>query len=347
NKLYPEIEFSHSNFDQYLQQLTADLPNDLTTVHGELRSQQTEGWYTLVNTASARVYLKQWNERVQTLLEKVAEPLATIAHHYGMDYPHHLFTYAWKTLMQNHPHDSICGCSVDDVHREMVTRFEKAYNVARHIIDESKQYLTAQMNTSEVEGIPFVVFNTSAENKTQTVKITVEIERRPFSEAYPNVLAEQLRAKTFPTFDVVNSKGESIAATITDGGVHFGYDLPKDRFRQPYMCRRAEVELHVQDLAGFSWETFSLVEAKEKRSESGIAKNETQLENDFVTVTIANDGAVTLFDKETNVTYSDLCVYENTGDIGNEYVYKQPEGEQTLTTKGLTASITLEENTSY
>ena len=31
--------------------------------------------------------------------------------------------------MQNHPHDSICGCSVDSVHREMIPRFEKADEV--------------------------------------------------------------------------------------------------------------------------------------------------------------------------------------------------------------------------
>ena len=27
--------------------------------------------------------------------------------------------------MKNHPHDSICGCSVDEVHREMEARLDK------------------------------------------------------------------------------------------------------------------------------------------------------------------------------------------------------------------------------
>ncbi|MGL4522676.1 MAG: alpha-mannosidase [Bacilli bacterium] len=347
-KLYPDVEFSHSNFDDYIAALQKDLPENLTTVHGELRSQQTEGWYTLVNTASARVYLKQWNERCQTMLEKVAEPLATMAHHYGMDYPHHQFTYAWKTLMQNHPHDSICGCSVDDVHREMVTRFEKAYNVARHIIDESKQYIEQKMKTTDEEGIPFVLFNPAADTKTQTVSVTVEIERRYFTEAYPNILAEALREKPFPTYKVVNKNGDEVAATIVDGGVHFGYDLPKDRFRQPYMAKRAEIEVHVENIEGFSWETLRLIETNEKRiSETFIAKNETHLENEHVALQIGEDGAVSLFDKATGVTYTDLCVYENTGDIGNEYVYKQPKGEVAITTKGLKADITLQQNSDY
>lgn len=56
------------------------------------------------------------------LFEKVAEPLAAIAAKEGMEYPQ-ICTSGWKLLMQNHPHDSICGCSVDDVHREMINPF--------------------------------------------------------------------------------------------------------------------------------------------------------------------------------------------------------------------------------
>ena len=80
---------------------------------------------------SARVYLKQANARVQTLLEKRAEPLATFAWMLGAPYPAEELRYAWKTLLQNHPHDSICGCSIDPVHEENMTRFARAEQVAR------------------------------------------------------------------------------------------------------------------------------------------------------------------------------------------------------------------------
>lgn len=79
SSLYPDVEFVHSNFDDFLKALEGSLPGDLVTVEGELRSQHTDGWGTLVNTASSRVYLKQLNQSGQTLLEKVAEPLAAFA----------------------------------------------------------------------------------------------------------------------------------------------------------------------------------------------------------------------------------------------------------------------------
>ena len=124
NKLYPNYEFVHSSFAEYLEAVQADLPEEIGQVTGELTSQETDGWFTLANTSSARVYLKQWNTKVSRQLENITEPLASMAFEVTGEYPHDQLDYAWKTLMQNHPHDSICGCSVDEVHREMLPRFE-------------------------------------------------------------------------------------------------------------------------------------------------------------------------------------------------------------------------------
>ena len=52
--LYPDVEFIHSNFDDYIEAVTKDVPEHLATIEGELRSQHTDGWGTLVNTASAQ-----------------------------------------------------------------------------------------------------------------------------------------------------------------------------------------------------------------------------------------------------------------------------------------------------
>ena len=162
-------------------------PSDLAIIKGELRSQKTDGWYTLVNTASSRIYLKQMNQRCQTLFEKVAEPLATIAYCHGKEYPHSIFVYGWKTLMQNHPHDSICGCSVDEVHREMVTRFEKAEQIGQYLIEESMNYLGSKMDTTSFpcngEGIyPFMVLNSTGWERSGVVTVELEVAKKYFKE---------------------------------------------------------------------------------------------------------------------------------------------------------------------
>ena len=51
---------------------------------------------------------------------------------------------------------------------------------------------------------------------------------------------------------LVNAQGEAIACTVEDLGLQFGYDLPDDRFRQPYMSRRVKLTFEASDIAGKS-----------------------------------------------------------------------------------------------
>lgn len=353
-KLYPDTEFIHSNFDDYLKAVREKLPQDLSSVKGELRSQRTDGWGTLVNTASARVYLKQMNQRGQTLLEKVAEPLASYASLLGKEYPHHLFTYAWKTLMQNHPHDSICGCSVDEVHREMVTRFEKSAHVAENIVDDSVRVIADAVDTTGFEQwgtdpLPLVVFNTTGWERSGTVSIELDAKRLYFREGYSlEETSRRMKEVDLSGRVLVNAQGQAVPCTVEDLGLQFGYDLPDDRFRQPYMCRRVRLTFEASEIPAMGLTAYAWVKSEVKPAETGsLISQANVLENDLIKVEIQADGSFSLTDKKNGQVYRDLGVYENTGDIGNEYMYKQPDGEVPLTTKGLTADITVLEDTPY
>ena len=63
------------------------------------------------------------------------EPLASYAHFcLGQEYPGGFLEYAWKLLLKNHPHDSICGCSTDRVHRQMEPRFDGVIETGERVI---------------------------------------------------------------------------------------------------------------------------------------------------------------------------------------------------------------------
>lgn len=328
-ELYPDMEFVHTDFDSYLAEMRAELPDDLTTVEGELKSQETEGWYTLANCASSRIYLKQWNTKVSRQLENVAEPLAAMAYDSKEAYPHETLRYAWKKYMQNHPHDSICGCSADDVHSGMMTRFKDAYEVGKFVADEAAKSLISNIDTSKFSEAskPFVVFNTAGSSKTGTVEIELEIDRVPFAKAWPPVGYRTLKEKGFPNFSVVNEANESVNFEIVKREVKFGYDLPKDKFRQPYMGSFVTVKLSLVDMAPMSWETFALVESPE----SGVpAKEMETFENEYLQVSFNPNGTLQILNKETNRRYDDLLVFENVGDVGNEYIFKQPDDTEAI-----------------
>lgn len=363
-ELYPDYEFIHSNYDDYVRAVHASLPESLSTIRGELRGQRTDGWFTLVNTASARVYIKQLNQRGQTMLEKVAEPLATFAHSAGRPYPHGLLNYAWRTLMQNHPHDSICGCSVDEVYHEMKTRFEKSKGVAASVIADSVAYLSEQIDTSgyasiSESAVPFVVYSTSGYGESSVVTMELELGRRYFyakAGETPDVTAGVVAEQTTSNGYLVSHTGERIAFTAVDKGVRFGYDLPSDRFRQPYFARVIAVTFEAASLPAMGYSTFAWVPAEAgadstadaAAAAASLITQPNTLENDALRVVIENDGSLTLHDKRSGETFTGLGYYENVGDIGNEYIFKQPNGDQAITTKGVpSASIELVEDTPY
>ncbi|MCZ1458318.1 alpha-mannosidase [Enterococcus faecium] len=334
NELFPDYEFIHSNFTDYLEAVQKDVPEDLGSVEGELTSQETDGWYTLANTASARVYLKQWNTKVQRQLENITEPLATMAYEVSGNYPHDQLDYAWKTLMQNHPHDSICGCSVDSVHREMISRFEKADEVGKYLAQDSLEQLTAAIDTTGFpkDSFPFVIVNTAGMDKTGEAEITIELERKRFAEGIPEQLYQELENLPKRKYHVETKSGATIPAILSEETVQFGYDLPKDRFRVPYMARMIKVTLPLENMPAFSWETFALVEgeAKAEEKETMIHQSGRIIENGPLHLTIEKNGTITMEDRKNKRKLNNLHIFEDIGDIGNEYIFKQPFCDQPI-----------------
>ena len=339
NELFPDVTFIHSSFDDYVQAVESALPEQLSTVTGELTSQETDGWYTLANTSSSRVYLKQAFQENSNLLEQVVEPLTIITG--GHNHKDQL-TYAWKTLLQNAPHDSICGCSIDEVHREMEVRFAKVNQVGNfvktNLLNEWKDKLATQKAQSEHL---FTVINTGLHDKVDTVSTIVDVAVCPFKELHPTEGFKKMAALTLTDYHVEDLDGHLVEAEIEDLGASFGYTLPKDKFRQPYIARQVRVTVPVH-LAALSWTTFQLLEGKAPHHD-GLFQNGV-IDTPFVTLSI--DDGLTLYDKTTNEAYEDFLRFEDRGDIGNEYIYFQPKGTEPIYAD-LTAYEVLENNARY
>ena len=98
---------------------------ELPRVQGELRDSYGYTW-TLQGTFATRAHEKRMNARVERLLVRDAEPWAALAARAPGSSRRHLLHAAWKSLLLCHPHDTLCGCSIDDVARAMEARLEDA-----------------------------------------------------------------------------------------------------------------------------------------------------------------------------------------------------------------------------
>ncbi len=95
---------------------------------GELRSAARANM--LMNVTSARIDIKAAAARAERVLERYAEPLAAL---HAAAWPERLLELAWRRVVDNSAHDSICGCSQDAVVDQVLTRFAEAEQIGRGI----------------------------------------------------------------------------------------------------------------------------------------------------------------------------------------------------------------------
>ena len=110
-----------------------------TKYNSELRDNSKT--FILPGTYSARTKLKQLN----TLCSYKLDLANKLQFNFGNTYEK-MIEYAYKLLLQNQAHDSICGCSTDEVHSENITRYNKILQIADTIIEEIR--LTQDKNIS-------------------------------------------------------------------------------------------------------------------------------------------------------------------------------------------------------
>ena len=112
----PNIEVRIASLEEY----EAQMAQPRGTIVGEMVSGRYRPILRGVN--STRVWIKQENVACERLLLERCEPFDALTGGAARDEVRSL----WRTLLQNHPHDSICGCSIDAVHDvDMAPRFAR------------------------------------------------------------------------------------------------------------------------------------------------------------------------------------------------------------------------------
>jgi alpha-mannosidase len=183
----------HSTLPAYIQRISdsiAQLETPIPTVRGELRACDRSP--LLPGVLSTRMWIKQRNHGSQILLEKWAEPFSVFAQNMirvepSLELPGvgasnrirnvaPIIRQAWRLLMENHPHDSICGCSIDQVHEEMQPRFDQVDQIGEEITLQALQAIALATDTRVQNAFSAVeVFNPSCAPRRDLVEVDLEV----------------------------------------------------------------------------------------------------------------------------------------------------------------------------
>lgn len=155
---------------------------ELPTVIGELRA--CKRMHLLPGVLSTRIWIKQRNHASENLLTKWVEPFSVFAAlavtnqrlSSNLRSPGPIVQFAWRLLMENHPHDSICGCSIDQVHDEMKVRFDQVDQIGEELAHQSLENLAANIRTDTANGqAAIVIFNPTAKPRSDIVNASVKL----------------------------------------------------------------------------------------------------------------------------------------------------------------------------
>jgi mannosylglycerate hydrolase len=235
NKALESNTVLHSTLPQYFASINSQIKEQeisLPTVTGELRSSKRH--HLLPGVLSTRMWMKQRNHACETLLEKWAEPFSTWADLFQNGYlrpqdqgeiptpdkrkggeifytpenmrlssPSQVLRQAWRLLMECHPHDSICGCSIDQVHTEMRPRFDQVEQIGNAFTQQSLESLVTQIDAQPPDQLhksdpvlAFIVFNPVSGPRTGIATVEVELPKEVMD------------------FEIINEAGETIEHSI-------------------------------------------------------------------------------------------------------------------------------------
>jgi alpha-mannosidase len=145
----PGTEFRIARYSDYVD---AAAPAATSVWTGELLGSRVQNILRGVN--SARLYLKVANERAERRL-LAAETLGALRTlRTGELFPISDFRLAWRQLLRCHPHDSICGCSCDEVHRDMLVRYEQLDRMVTQLERRALGASTGATRIAAVNNLP-------------------------------------------------------------------------------------------------------------------------------------------------------------------------------------------------
>jgi alpha-mannosidase len=200
---------------------------------GELRSGARAN--LLMGVTSARIDLKAACARAERSLERYAEPLQAL---YCDQWPERMLELAWRRVFENSAHDSICGCSTDEVSAQVLVRYAEAEQIARGLVEEAVDNIARFVERGSV-----AVVNPSPHRRTELVELpegVAQVTVPPLG--WTSVSAQNARAvgnellevnvRPDGTFDLLGGEGDlEGVGRLVDGrdvGDSYNYAPPED-----------------------------------------------------------------------------------------------------------------------
>ncbi|MBF6302771.1 hypothetical protein IU459_35345 [Nocardia amamiensis] len=288
-------------------------------IEGELRRGRRHDVFDGIG--STRTPLKAVNEQVESLLCGVAERLDALAMGVDGRSSRDSLRFAWGELLKNHAHDSICGCSVDTVHQDMIDRYQGVKRIAEAVTRDALERIShAVASPVAPQQVPIVVINLSAHPRTDVVEVDVlpdldaPLGERRFGWT-------QGASVDWAAYTLLDANQHSVPFTVSSAE----QIVVADTLNRRKELRQDHITFVATDVAPLGNATYQLVPTREiphyspAQHEPAVERTARGLRNAHLDVVVADSGTVSITHRGTGRTFAGLLELIDDGDAGDEY----------------------------
>jgi alpha-mannosidase len=294
----------------------------LPVIRGELRDSYGYTW-TLQGTFATRAHEKRMNARAERLLLREAEPWSALAAKPGKS-RRPLLDAAWHTLLEAHPHDTLCGCSIDAVASAMELRIQSATTQAKGIRDDAISDLIGHdpvvARTSRTAWQSVVLVRNAAPRRRGGVAI-VQLERFIADVAVgpgsAPATAGPVKVPSRPKAMIPVLGAEQILARKLQ---HSRTESPR-HYPDNDLVEVSEAAVWISEVPSYGVGVYAATtgEPRPFSASDGVRVDMHTVENTHVRIEVDDAGALSLTQKSSARTISSLFELLDEADVGDLY----------------------------
>ncbi len=327
-------ERGHEIFQDSLENFMQEMKKELTDpylIKGESRNPGATGKWThlMGDVISSRTCIRRKNAEVETAIQRWAEPFSALGWLAGGEYMESAINRAWKYLLQNHPHDTICGAGIDQMEKDMMYRFDQALIISQGVMRRGMAAIQKKIYNNDIEQEESVitVFNPSPFRRSEVVTLLVDL---PEKSNYQGFSLRDVNGATLPFVEIERKPFGTLVRNLQDISLQL---------------RSQRIKLHVEfkDIPAFGYKTYAVKKEKADQQKLPVilsahnASNE--MENEYLKIKINADGSLNIFDKVSRHLFENQHYFEESGESGHPWIHIAPEKDEMFTTKNKLAII--------
>lgn len=305
-EMYPEAEVCQQSIEEFCDSIN-EFNESLPHRQGELvEPTKLDTCYSnlLTNCLSSRYPLKKKNDQMQTRMEKIIDPLFALGG-FG-DKPYRYVDIANTYLLKNQSHDCICGCSIDQVHEDSMTRYAQTESISNRLMEE---YWQSHRGALENDTLVFEILNPLPYADFRTVEAEIW-----FPHSWPSYYADFFGYERINNFALFDEQGNEIPygiASIKTASTQRYYGLETGNYNKYIISFAA-------NLKPMAANKFIIKPADErKRFLDYMIADEKSAENKYIGIKFDAFGHMEILDKATGKCFSGLLEIVDDAEIGD------------------------------